>query len=50
VLRHVEQLTTSEIAERLQITQNTCRQRHLRALKKLRELFVEAELSWGDLK
>lgn len=49
LLRHVEQLKTAEAAEKLGISQNTCRQRHIRALKQLRELLLEHDLSWGDL-
>ena len=49
LLRHVEQMKTVEVAERLQISPNTCRQRHIRSLKKLRDLLVECDLSWGDI-
>jgi len=49
LLRHVEQLRTAEAAEQLDISQNTCRQRHIRALKQLRELLLECGLSWEDL-
>jgi len=47
MLRHVEQLKTVETAERLGISQNACRQRHVRALKQLRELLLQCDLDWG---
>ena len=49
MLRHVEQMKTADVAERLEISPNTCRQRHIRSLKKLRDLLVECDLSWGDI-
>ena len=49
LLRHVEQLKTDATAERLGISQNACRQRHIRALKQLRELLMQCDLSWGDI-
>ncbi len=49
LLRHVEQMKTAEVAERLEISPNNCRQRHIRSLKKLRDLLVECDLSWGDI-
>lgn len=47
MLRHVEQLKTPEAAIELGITQNTCRQRHVRALKRLRDALAHLDLSWG---
>lgn len=47
LLRHVEQLTTAEAAAELDITENTCRQRHLRALRRMKELLEKAGLRWG---
>lgn len=44
LMRHVEQLTTSQTAERLQISANTCRQRHRRALIRLRVLLQAHQL------
>lgn len=49
LLRHVEQLRTADASIQLGITPNTCRQRHIRALKRLRTLLLESDLSWGDL-
>ena len=46
VLRHVEQLSTSDAAVRLGISENTCRQRHLRALKRLRSMLKQRGLDW----
>ncbi len=48
LLRHVEQLTTAEAAAELEISENTCRQRHLRALKKMKELLHKNGISWGE--
>jgi RNA polymerase sigma-70 factor (ECF subfamily) len=48
VLRHFEQLTTAEAAVELGITPNTCRQRHLRALKRMRELLQQYNLNWPN--
>lgn len=47
ILRHVEQLKTIEAATELGITQSTCRQRHVRALKRLRDALAHLDLSWG---
>ncbi len=49
MLRHVEKMKTADVADRLQISQNTCRQRHIRSLKRLRDLLIECDLSWGDI-
>lgn len=49
LLRHVERLRTTDASIRLGISPNTCRQRHHRALKQLRTLLIESDLSWGDL-
>ena len=49
MLRHVEQMKTADVADRLAISSNTCRQRHIRSLKRLRDLLVECDLSWGDI-
>lgn len=48
ILRHLEQLTTAQAAEKLQISSNTCRQRHHRALIRLRELLQEYQLDLGS--
>jgi RNA polymerase sigma-70 factor (ECF subfamily) len=48
LLRHVEQLTTPEAAAELQISENTCRQRHLRALKRLKELLEKNHISLSE--
>lgn len=52
LLRHVG-LRTADACIRLGISPNTCRQRHIRALKQLRTLLrtllIESDLSWGDL-
>ena len=47
LMRHAEQLSSSETAEELGISQNTCRQRHVRALKRLKVLLSQHDLSWG---
>lgn len=47
-LRHVEQLSTTEAAVELAITENTCRQRHIRALKRLKDLLAENGIHWGQ--
>lgn len=46
VLRHVDQLTSDEAAAELGITANTCRQRHVRALKRLKQLLEKHRLDW----
>ncbi len=48
LLRHVEQLTTAEAAVELKISENTCRQRHLRALKRMKDLLDEHGMHWGE--
>lgn len=48
LLRHVEQLTIAEAAVELEISENTCRQRHLRALKRLKDVLEKSGLQWGD--
>jgi RNA polymerase sigma-70 factor (ECF subfamily) len=48
LLRHAEQLLTSETAKELGISQNTCRQRHVRALKRLKVLLSQHDLTWGE--
>ncbi|MCA9149906.1 MAG: sigma-70 family RNA polymerase sigma factor [Planctomycetales bacterium] len=47
LMRHAEQLSSSETANELNISQNTCRQRHVRALKRLKVLLSQHDLSWG---
>ena len=47
LLRHAEQLSTSEAATELGITPNAFRQRYFRALKKLKTSLEKYELSWG---
>lgn len=49
VCRHVNQLKTAEAAELLGITDAAFRQRYFRALKQLRKLLHECDLSWSDL-
>lgn len=48
LMRHAEQLSSSETAKELGIRQNTCRQRHVRALKRLKGLLSQHELAWGE--
>jgi RNA polymerase sigma-70 factor, ECF subfamily len=48
VLRHVEQLTSEEAAAELGISGSTCRQRHLRALKRLKDLLEQHSLDWNS--
>lgn len=48
-LRHVESLTTAEVAELLKISPNTVRQRYGRALRRLHEKLSDAGLSLGAL-
>ena len=47
LMRHVEQLSTEEAATELGISVNTCRQRHLRALQRLRELMADLDVHWS---
>lgn len=47
-LRHVEHLSSAETAVELGITENTCRQRHIRALKRLKELLSQNGIRWGS--
>lgn len=49
VMRHVDQLKTEQAAERLGISQAAFRQRYFRALRQLRKILQDHELSWGDL-
>lgn len=48
VLRHVDQLTSEEAAAELGISGSTCRQRHLRALKRLKDLLEPHSLDWNS--
>lgn len=48
LLRHVEQLTTVEAAAELGICENSCRQRHLRALKRMKDLLQRNNISWSE--
>ena len=41
ILRHLEQLSTADVAAALGITEAAVKKRHLRALERLREV-------WGD--
>jgi RNA polymerase sigma-70 factor, ECF subfamily len=45
LMRHAEQLTTSEIAHELNITENNCRQRYLRALKHLKKILTDLDIN-----
>ncbi len=47
-LRHVEQLTSVEAAAELNLSTNTCRQRHLRALKRLKAILEQNALCWSN--
>ncbi len=47
ILRHAEQLSTTEAAAELKIAPNAFRQRYFRALKKLKASLEKHELSWG---
>lgn len=49
VMRHVDQLKTEQAAELLGISQATFRQRYFRALRQLRKILQDFDLSWGDL-
>ncbi len=46
LLRHAEQLSSAEAAAELGIPANTFRQRHLRALKRLKSALIEQKLDW----
>ena len=48
LLRHAEHLSTAEAAVELGIPPNTCRQRYLRALKRLKTVLDQYHLSWGE--
>jgi RNA polymerase sigma-70 factor, ECF subfamily len=48
LLRHVEQLTSAEAAAELKISENTCRQRHLRALKRMKGMLEEHGITWEE--
>lgn len=48
LLRHVELLDTHEAAQELQISPSTCRQRHFRALRRLREILTPFQLEFGS--
>ena len=47
VMRHVNQLRTEQAAELLEISQATFRQRYFRALRRLRKILNDYNLSWG---
>lgn len=47
LLRHAEQLSSAEAAIELGISANTCRQRYLRALKRLRLALDARNLDWS---
>ncbi len=47
LLRHVEELSTVEAASELGISTATCRQRHLRALQRLRTALSDFQLKWA---
>ena len=49
VIRHVDQLKTEQAAELLGISQAAFRQRYFRALRQLRKLLQDFDVSWGDL-
>jgi len=46
-LRHAEQLTAVETAAELGISPNTCRQRHVRALQRLKQEMIKHKLTWS---
>lgn len=48
LMRHAEQLSSFETAKELGISQNTCRQRHVRALKRLKVILSQHDLAWGE--
>ncbi len=47
LMRHAEQLSSAEAAVELGISANTCRQRYLRALKRLRRALDARKLEWS---
>ncbi len=49
VMRHVDHLKTDQAAELLGISQAAFRQRYFRALRQLRKLLKDCDLSWGDM-
>jgi RNA polymerase sigma-70 factor, ECF subfamily len=46
LLRHAEHLSATEAATELGVSPNTFRQRHLRALKRLKTALIEQKLDW----
>ncbi len=48
VLRHIDQLSSEEAAAELGISGSACRQRHLRALKRLKDLLEQHSLDWNS--
>lgn len=46
MLRHVDLLDNQEAADELKISTSTCRKRHFRALKRLKEVLKSLEIEW----